>query len=213
MRMPWCYFIIRKLVVPTSPQVPRAFQLFSAKHFEMADTSTSMESSDHDAESMVAGEASNGMPSSAVRAGTLGSPSRCDSVPMSTTSPTTLPPARPAAKRGRPPHTPLQQAEAAYKRACAAFDQAKAEVDQRRAHILREGELWDAPSVVARTRERYQRQVDKLCELFMKKEECEQAYTDIEWAEHRKLAFEAGFKAGQESVQQSCVCIACLSQI
>jgi flagellar biosynthesis/type III secretory pathway protein FliH len=60
---------------------------------------------------------------------------------------------------------------------------------------------------VVRVKESYQKQVDKVAALFVEYQEREQACTAIEWEDARKLAYDEGFKAGQESMQQSCVCI------
>jgi hypothetical protein len=188
-------------------------KFYATQSFKMSDASTSVEKDDLKSDSIVAGAPSEDVSDACVQVGTLRSPIALDSFPVSTTSPMTMPPDRTAAKRGRPRHTALQQAEAACKRAKLAYERAKEECEQRRDHIHKSGELWDAPSIVARVKESYQKQVDKVAALFVEYQQREQACSVIEWEDARKLAYDEGFKAGQESMQQSCMCIACLRQI
>ena len=119
--------------------------------------------------------------------------------------PKTSPPAiiESGQKRGRPPDTPLQQAEKRMKKAEEKYLSAKKALIEKRDQLRNEGAWFDEPSVVERLKERMHSRVLKVAELELEWEERREEHVQARIAEVRHIAdgWEAAWSAEKEVVE------------
>lgn len=88
------------------------------------------------------------------------------------------------AKRGRPPDDAVLKASKKLRRAQEAYKDAHLKLFEKRDAIFSEGALYDAPSIVERTKERFEAAVQHVAAL---EEACEESRNELEEARLRQV--------------------------
>ena len=88
------------------------------------------------------------------------------------------------AKRGRPPDDAVLKASKKLHRAQKAYNDAHLELFEKRDTIFSKGALYDAPSIVERTKERIEAAVQNVAAL---EEACEESRNELEEARLRQV--------------------------